>query len=136
MRELVDERDLRLARQHRVDVHLLERAAAVGHDAAGNDLQTREELGGQLPVISLGKADDDVRAAREPAVALTEHRVRLSHPGRRAKVDAQLTAPHAIRDAPLRGYGCPAPVKVFAPLQLPRRGGAGAAGTPPNRGRV
>jgi hypothetical protein len=35
-------------------------------------------------------------------VALTEHRVRLSHPGRRAEVDAQLTAFHAIRDAPLR----------------------------------
>ena len=37
MREFVDERDLRLAREHRVEVHLLERAAAVGDDAAGND---------------------------------------------------------------------------------------------------
>ena len=99
MREFVDERDLRLAREHRVEVHLLERAAAVGDDAAGNDLQAPEELGGQLPVVGLGKADDDVRAAREPAVALTEHRVRLSHPGRRAEVDAQLTAFHAIGDA-------------------------------------
>ena len=95
MREFVDERHLRLAREYRVEVHLLERAAAVGDDTAGNSLQTLQELRGQLPVIGLGEADDDVRAAREPAVALTEHRVRLSHPGRRAEVDAQLTAFHA-----------------------------------------
>jgi hypothetical protein len=99
VREFVDERDLRLAREHRVEVHLLERAAAVGDDAAGNDLQAPEELSGQLPVVGLGEADDDVRAAGEPTVALTEHRVRLSHPGRRAEVDAQLTALHAIGDA-------------------------------------
>src|SRR5689334_4174281 len=96
MREFVDERDLGLALEYRVQVHLLERAAAVGDDATGNDLQPPEELGGQPPVVGLGEADDDVRAAGEPPVALAEHRVRLSHPGRRAEVDAQLAAFHAI----------------------------------------
>ena len=90
VRELVDQRDLGLAREDRVDVHLLEGLAAVLDDLAGHDLEA-VELGDCLrPVVGLDQADDDVGSAAFLApAALVEHGEGLAHTRRGAEIDAQ-----------------------------------------------
>ena len=61
--ELVDEGDLRRAREDRVDVHLLERRALVLDHLAGDDLEVADLLGGGRATVRLDEADDDVGAA-------------------------------------------------------------------------
>ena len=83
---------LRPARDHRVDVHLLERDAAVldllrAHDLEIADLRLR--LGAS---VRLDEADDDVDAASAQVVRLVEHPVRLTRSGRRPDVDLELPA--------------------------------------------
>ena len=63
VRELVDERDLGPAREDRVDVHLLERRAAVLDGAAWDDLEVADLLRGPLATVGLDEPDDDVGAA-------------------------------------------------------------------------
>jgi hypothetical protein len=92
VRELVDQHDLRPAGEHRVEVELVEVAAAVGHRAARHGLQALEQAVGLRPLVGLDQADHDVGAAFEPAVRLAEHGERLADARRRAEVDAQLTA--------------------------------------------
>ena len=81
VRELVDEHDLGPAREHRVDVHLLELGAAVLDLPARDDLEVAELLGGADPAVGLDEADDDVGAALVAAPPLVEHRERLADAG-------------------------------------------------------
>ena len=80
MGQLVDECDVGMTSDDRVDVHLLERRPAVVDGGTRHDLQPFE-LSGCLPAaVRLDKADDDIRAALEPATTLSEHRECLPHP--------------------------------------------------------
>ncbi len=60
--ELVDERDRRVPRQHRVEVHLLESRAAVLDLAPRDDLEVAELLGGPRPAVGLDEGDDHIGA--------------------------------------------------------------------------
>ena len=90
--ELVDQRDLRLAGEHRVGVHLLERAAAVRQLLARDDLESVEQRRGLRPRVRLSERDDHVRPALAAAVTLTKHGVRLPHTRGCAQVNPQLPA--------------------------------------------
>ena len=94
VRQLVDERDPRPACEDRVDVHLLERRAAVVDRAARDDLEVADLRGGLLSPVRLDDADDDVGAAVPAAAALVEHRERLADARRRAEVDPKRPAGH------------------------------------------
>ena len=76
-----------------VDVHLLERAAAVGHHLAGDDLEVADLLGGARRARGSRRCRPRRRCPGPPAVTLVEHRVGLADAGRRAEVDAQRAAP-------------------------------------------
>ncbi len=60
--ELVDEGDLGLAGQHRVDVHLLEGHAAVRLGAARHDLEPADHRGRGRAAVRLDEGHDDVMA--------------------------------------------------------------------------
>ena len=66
VRELVDQRHLRRAREHRVDVHLLERRAAVRDDVTGHDLEVADLRLRVRSAVGLDEPDDDVGAAARP----------------------------------------------------------------------
>ena len=90
VRELVDERDLRAPREDRVDVHLLERRAAVLDALARDDLEVADLVGRLRAAVRLDEADDDVLAVLAPAPALVQHRERLARrrPRRRGRCGA------------------------------------------------
>jgi hypothetical protein len=69
VRELVDEDDLRPPREDRVEVHLLERLAAVLDPSSRNDLEALEERRGLGAPVRLDDADDDVEALATPLLA-------------------------------------------------------------------
>ena len=92
VRELIDQRDLRLAGEHRVGVHLFPLAAPVGQLLARDDIEPVDQRRRLRPCVRLGERDHHVRPALRPPVPLGEHRVRLPDPGRGAKVNAQLPA--------------------------------------------
>ena len=92
VRELVHQRDLRLAGEHRVDVHLFPLAAPVGQLLARDDLKPLDQRSRLRPPVRLSETDDHIRAALRPPVPLREQGVRLPDPGSGAKVNAQLPA--------------------------------------------
>ena len=94
VRELVDEDDLRPAPQDRVDVHLLERRAAVFDALPRDHLEVADLRARQLAAVGLDEADDDIGPAAAAPAALAEHRVRLADARRRAEVDAERAAGH------------------------------------------
>ena len=75
--------------QDRVGVHLLDDDAAILDPPARDDLEPVEQLLGLRPAVRLDEADDEVRAARGPAMALLEHPVGLADAGRHPEVDPQ-----------------------------------------------
>src|SRR4029077_18672829 len=64
-------------------------ASPVLDHLARDDLQALDQPLGAPPAVALDKADRYVRAARQAALPLAEHRVRLADPRRRAKVDPE-----------------------------------------------
>ena len=76
VRELVDERDLGLAGEDRVDVHLLERRAAVLEPPARDDLEVADLLGGARPAVGLDEARRRrrcrARARRRPSLSIAK----------------------------------------------------------------
>ena len=94
VRELVDKRDLRLAGEHRVDVHLFPLAAPVGQLLAGDNLKPVEQRYRLRPLVRLGERDNHVRPALRPAVPLAEQGERLPDSGSGPKVDPQLPPRH------------------------------------------
>jgi hypothetical protein len=59
--QLVDDDDLRVPGEHRVDVELGQRHAAVGDLPARQHLQPVELFGGAPPAVRFDQPDDDVR---------------------------------------------------------------------------
>jgi len=68
MRELIDERELRTARDQRVDVHFLERLVAVGDPLARQDFQSLQERFGFGAPVGLDNAHHHIDAGLEPGV--------------------------------------------------------------------
>ena len=68
VRQLVHQRDLWMARNDRLSVHLLERDAAILDLLARDDLQVADLLGRQRAAMRLDIADDDI-SSRAPCAA-------------------------------------------------------------------
>ena len=62
VRQFVDQRELRAARQQRVEIHLRQRAPAIFDRTARDDLQAVEQRLGFAPAVGLDHADDDIDA--------------------------------------------------------------------------
>ena len=108
--ELVDQRDGGPSGEDGVEIHLLERRAAVLHLRAGHDREVAELGRGRGPAVRLDVADDHVGASGPAAPPLGQHGVRLPDAGRGTEVHPQSAtshrcqcAPAALRDAPCRG---------------------------------
>ena len=97
--ELVHQRDLGVASEHRVQVHLGEGRAAVAHRAPRHLLQSLGHRRSQPAAVSLKERDNHVRAPRPAPLAFAEHRVGLPDTGRCAEINAELSPCH-IRHAP------------------------------------
>jgi hypothetical protein len=91
VRQLVDEGDLGLSPQHRVDVHLLEAASPILDGLAGDDLKAFDQLLGEPPSMSLDEADHYVGATLLPAVTFAEHGIGLAYARGRTQVDTEMT---------------------------------------------
>ena len=79
-------------RDHRVDVHLLERHAAVLDLLARHDLEVADLRLGLGAPVRLDESDDDIDASTSQIVRLVEHAVRLARSRRRADVELELPA--------------------------------------------
>src|SRR5659263_290132 len=101
VRQLVDERHLGVAGEHRVDVHLGERRPPVGDRAPREDLQPGDGLGRASPTVGLDEGHHGVRSALPPPATLVEHGEGLADSGRGTEVHAQLAATHG-RQPPMR----------------------------------
>lgn len=92
--EFVDERDLRAAREERVEVEVAQGRSPVRGRAPREHLQPLEHAGRMPPPVRLDDPDDDVGAARPAAGALREHRHGLADAGGGAEIDPQPSARH------------------------------------------
>ena len=75
MREFIDERDLRVARQNRVNVHLFEGGAFVFQLLARHRFQPGSQLGRDLAAVSFHHPDDHILPAAAPPEAFAQHLV-------------------------------------------------------------
>ncbi len=104
MGELVDEDEGRLARQDRVEVHLLEDTLAVLDAAAGNDFDPFEQGLGLDAAVGLDDAGDDIDALAPRHPRGGEHLVGLANARRRAQEDLEpaLALPTRLAEKRLR----------------------------------
>ena len=98
--ELVDEHDLRMPREDRVEVHLLHELPVVLDLEAGDDLEAADRLLGELAAVGLDVADDDVLALGATVVRLAEHREGLAAARRGPEKHPQVAAPDAAVAGP------------------------------------
>ena len=91
--QLVDDGELRTARQERVEVHLLEDAPFVGDAPARHDLQPVEQRRRLAPTVRLDHADNDIDALGLAPRRGQQHGVGLSDARRRADEDLQAPPP-------------------------------------------
>lgn len=96
VRQLVDEDDLWPAGQHSRYVKLGEGAAAVFDMAWRDDLDTVEQFGGLLAAVRLDHCGNQIGAALQPPVCLTEHRECLAHARGGTQVNAQLASSRLV----------------------------------------
>jgi len=93
--ELIDEHDLRPARNDGVEVHLFERLSFVIDMPARDDFQTLQQRLGVLAAVSFDDAGDDVIPVFFTGMGLVQHFVGLAHARRGADENPELA------DAPL-----------------------------------
>ena len=79
--EFVHQRDLGMAGEHRVEIHLGEGHAPVGHGAPRHDRQPFGHRRGQLTAVRFQQPGNDVRATGATTLGLGEHRVGLADTG-------------------------------------------------------
>ena len=96
MGDLVDHRDLRVAREHGVEVHLLDRHAAVLDAPARDLLEALDQRRGVGAAVRFDEAEDHVDAALLQRVRFLQHAVGLADPGREADVELQPPALGAL----------------------------------------
>ena len=120
--QLVDERDLRLAGEDGVHVHLFHGDAAIFLPAPGDDFQPAGELGDLRPAVRFEQADDDVDASALQPVTFLEHLVGLADAGAIAEIDLQPPVPRTADH----------PQKRIGPI-FPHRGSRPGPGSAPAR---
>ncbi len=76
--DVVDQRQLGPAGQHRVDVQLLRGTVAADQGLAGQDLQAAQQRVGLLAAMSLDQGHHDVDPVARAALRVLEHRVGLA----------------------------------------------------------
>jgi hypothetical protein len=81
----VDQQDLRLAFQGRVDVEFHLDAAAMLDRLARQDLHAAQQALGLAPSVGLDDADQHVQPLGLPATSGAQHLVGLAHAGRHAR---------------------------------------------------
>src|SRR5581483_12020963 len=91
VRELIDERDFRMSREDRVQVHFFQRDTAIFHTLSWNDLQVTNLRDGIGPMMSFNKTNHYVDAPAPQVAGFVEHPICLPHAGRGA--DVQLEPP-------------------------------------------
>lgn len=98
--ELVDNRDLRAAREDRGEVHLRELAAVVRARGSLDDFQAVEHRLRAGAPVALDEPHDDIGAACRPAPRLIEHAVGLAHPRGGPEVDLQTSGTYITATGP------------------------------------
>ncbi len=91
VRQLVHQRDLRPAGEHRVEVHLLEGGAAVAQPGPRDHLQAVDQCGGVRAAVGLDEADHHVGAALGTPVPLAQHGVGLADACGAAQIDPEVS---------------------------------------------
>src|SRR5262249_32830226 len=92
VRDLVDDRDLRLASEHGIDVHLLDRDTAVLDRTSRYGRDAFDERCRLRAAVRLDEADHHIDAALPQRVRLLEHSIGLADAGREAEVELQTPA--------------------------------------------
>ena len=87
--ELVDDDQLGLARQRRVEIEFLDRAATVLDRAPRQDFKPMNERARLGAAVGLDQADDDIDPLVLEAPRVLQHRVGLADAGRGAEEDLQ-----------------------------------------------
>ena len=100
MGEFVDQCDIGMARDQRVQIHFLERLIPVGETFARQDFQAREQRLGLRPAVGLDHADDHVGAGLQFGVRALQHLVGLADAGGGADEDLE---PAGLSMLPPRG---------------------------------
>ncbi len=97
VRQLIDQGELRAARQQRVEVHLGQRAPAVFDLAARHDLEAVEQCLGFAAPVGLDHADNDIGPLPEARLCSGEHLEGLAHARRGAEEQLQPAARALLR---------------------------------------
>ena len=87
--KLVDDDQLRLARQRGVEIEFLDRAAAILDRSPWQNLQAVDQRAGFGAAVGFDKPDDDVDAFVFQATCVLQHRVGLPDAGRCAEKHLQ-----------------------------------------------
>ena len=87
--EFVDQRDLRMARDQRVEVHLLEHLVLVVEPLARHDFKPVQQRLGLRPAVGLDHADDDIDAGLQLGMRALQHLIGLADAGGGADEDLQ-----------------------------------------------
>src|SRR5258708_30895654 len=90
--KLINQGDLGLSSQDRVQVHLVKPGCPVLDRLAGDDFEALDHVFGEPAPVALYKADDHISAALTSTPALAEHGVGLADARGRAEVDAEMTS--------------------------------------------
>ena len=81
MGEFIDQRDLRAARDQRIEVHLLEHLVLVVEPLARKHFEALQQRLGLRPAMGLDHADDDIDAGLQPGMRALQHLVGLADAG-------------------------------------------------------
>src|SRR5262249_179369 len=83
-RQLVDQKEIGLARQRRVEIELAQRDAAVLERARGNALEPGEQRPGLAAAVRLDHAGHHVKTGALELLRFDQHGLALPHAWRRA----------------------------------------------------
>ena len=119
VRELIDDRDLGLARDDRVDIHLVLGGTAILDGAARNDLEVANFVHGLGAVVRFDETDDHVDPLGAQLMRLFQHLVCFPYPSGGANVDLQPPF-ERLRDQIKKRFGFGAMVILHAMCSTPR----------------
>src|SRR5262249_3680419 len=102
VRDLVDDADLGLAGEDRLEIHLLDGHAPVLNLAAGHHFEPGDQCFGLGAAVGLDESEHDIDAALAERARLPEHPGRLGDPGPQPDVQLEPAPPGALHQ-PAKG---------------------------------
>ncbi len=87
--EFVDQRDLRMARDQRVEIHLLEHLVLVFEPLARQNFEALQQRLGLRPAVGLDHADHDIDAGLQLGMRALQHLIGLADAGGGADEDLE-----------------------------------------------